>query len=71
MKNFSDQDKEANHFAMCLLMPKDWVLDAFEEMFPNGIELTNEESPLQKLADKFQVTETMMWIRLGQLGVMR
>lgn len=61
------QDLEATHFAMCLLMPEPMVIKHFREMFPNGISLTTEDNPIEKLADLFQVTTTMMWIRLGQL----
>ena len=65
------QENEATHFAMCLLIPRHMVHEEYEKLYPNGIELTSDESGIKELADKFQVTEQMMWIRLAQLSIIR
>jgi Zn-dependent peptidase ImmA (M78 family) len=59
------EEREANYFAMCLLMPEHFVRDEVAKM--GGIDLTDDK-PLQKLAAKFRVSVGMMAIRLGQLG---
>ncbi len=56
------QDAEANHFAMCLLMPREAVMEELKD----GIDLTDTKI-LKQLADKFQVSELMMGIRIGQI----
>jgi Zn-dependent peptidase ImmA (M78 family) len=58
------QDAEANHFAMCLLMPKNLVFKEVQKM--GGIDLC-DDAPLKELAKKFGVSVAMMAVRLGQL----
>ena len=66
-KKVSQEDEEANYFAMCLLMPADFVEAEIKKC--GLIDLTDERSPgLKKLARKFGVSEALMTIRLGQLG---
>jgi len=60
------EDREANYFAMCLLMPESFVRDEVAKL--GGIDLS-EDKPLKTLAAKFHVSQGMMAIRLAQLGV--
>lgn len=56
---------EANYFAACLLMPRGLVVKEIRKLEINYI----DDSILEKLAKKFQVSRTAMGIRLGVLGV--
>ncbi len=62
----SVEDREANYFAMCLLMPEKFVREDIKAM--GGIDLT-EDKPIRALAQKYQVSIAMMTLRLGQLGL--
>jgi Zn-dependent peptidase ImmA (M78 family) len=57
-------EKEANHFAMCFLMPEKLVRREVKKLQP--ICLTDDE-PLKKLAQIFDVSITAMAIRLSQI----
>jgi Zn-dependent peptidase ImmA (M78 family) len=59
-------EAESNYFAMCLLMPESFLRQDIKEM--GGLDLT-EDSPIRKLAQKYQVSIAMMTLRLAQLGL--
>lgn len=61
-------EREANYFAMCLLMPEHFVRQEIKEIFKNGIDIL-EDKNIKKLADKFQVSEQLMIMRLTQLEI--
>lgn len=58
------EDLEANYFAMCLLMPEDFVRREVKAM--GGFDIEDQKS-LAQLARKFQVSVPLMMLRLGQL----
>jgi Zn-dependent peptidase ImmA (M78 family) len=60
----SVEDREANYFAMCLLMPEQFLRRDIAEM--GGIDLT-EDRPIRKLAQRYGVSVAMMALRLRQL----
>lgn len=59
-----DEESEANQFAMCLLMPEEFVRAEVAKM--GGISLTNDRK-IKALADKFKVPASSMALRLEQL----
>lgn len=59
-----DIEAEANEFAMCLLMPADWVRDEVAKL--SGLDIEDERK-LRKLAAKFRVSVPMMTLRIGQV----
>lgn len=61
----SVEDREANYFAMCLLMPEEFVRREVAKL--GGIDLT-EDGGLKSLAKAFGVSIGLMAVRLGQLG---
>ena len=58
------QDDEANYFAMCLLMPKELVLQEVATL--KGVDI---EKGIKILAKRFIVSELMMTKRLIQLKI--
>lgn len=62
----SVEDREANYFAMCLLMPEAFVRREVAAL--GGVDLSDDKV-LRALARKFQVSLGMMALRLGQLGL--
>ena len=60
----SEIDREANYFAMCLLMPESMVGRELKK-FPKGIE---EDAVIANLSKVFQVSRLNMTLRLVQLG---
>ena len=64
-EELAQMDAEANYFAMCLLMPEEWVRREVKRM---GIVDIEDDKKMKKLADKFKVSVTMMTIRLGQIS---
>lgn len=60
------EEMDANAFAAALLMPAEWVRDAF---FQQPFELT-EDDVLQMLAQKFQVSTQAMSYRLMRLRLL-
>lgn len=58
------EEREANYFAMCLLMPEQFVRDEVKKM--GGIDITDDIA-LNKLARKFGVSDGMMAMRLEQI----
>lgn len=60
------QEAEANYFAICLLMPRHWVHTELDKLLASGI--TDDQVVVQQMARKFGVSETMMTMRLVELG---
>lgn len=60
------EEHEANYFAMCLLMPEQFLRKDLAEM--DGIDLT-EDQPIRKLAQRYGVSVALMTLRLSQLGL--
>ena len=60
------EEMDANAFAAALLMPDEWVKDAF---YQQPFELT-EDDVLQMLAQKFQVSTQAMSYRLMRLRLL-
>ncbi len=58
------QEREANYFAMCLLMPESFLRADLQKM--GGIDLCDPD-PLLKLAKRYGVSPAMMAIRIGML----
>ena len=58
------EEREANYFAMCLLMPEQFVRDEIAKM--DGLDLVDDRQ-LEKLAKKFKVSMGMMAMRLEQV----
>ena len=59
---------EANDFARCLLMPKEFVFQDIKKWQDrSGIELVDEAIP--RLAKQYGVSERMMEYRLIELGI--
>lgn len=64
-----DEEKEANYFAMCLLMPEDLLNKEIKRMGGNfDIE---DGKAIKRLADKFKVSVAVMTLRLGQISELR
>jgi Zn-dependent peptidase ImmA (M78 family) len=61
------QDKEANYFARCLLMPEEFLRSEIEKL-KNGKVRTTEDM-IKKLAKIFKVPEYQMTIRLTELKI--
>lgn len=58
-------DKEANIFAMELLMPRDWLLADLKELGSIDIE---SDPNIKRLAKRYQVSEQIMIMRIVQLS---
>lgn len=65
-KNEREQaEKEANHFAVCLLMPERLVMAEVDRM-GGSIDLVDDKK-IKTLAKLFQVPDAMMAMRLMQI----
>ena len=62
------EEREANYFAMCLLMPEKFVREEIAKM-GGSIDLADDKQ-IRILANKFQVSIAMMTVRLGQLAIL-
>lgn len=62
------QEAEANYFAICLLMPRHFVHTELDKMLASGT--TDDQVLVRQMATKFGVSETMMTMRLVELGRM-
>jgi len=62
----TDQDREANYFAMCLLMPENFLRADVAEY--RGAKIGFEDM-VRTLAQKYQVEPERMTLRLAQLGL--
>jgi Zn-dependent peptidase ImmA (M78 family) len=58
------EEREANYFAMCLLMPEEMLLADIKKA--GGIDVTNDAA-VKKLADRYKVPAVTMALRIGQL----
>lgn len=58
-------EREANYFAMCLLMPAHLVKQEVKKL---TLDLTSDDA-LKHLAKVFDVSQTAMAIRLAQLKI--
>lgn len=61
------QEIEANRFAAELLMPREWVMREVEELLEST--QIDEETLIEALADRFEVSSQAMEYRLINLGV--
>ena len=59
-----DKEKRANLFAMCLLMPEDFVKAEIKKI--KDFDLCSDEH-MKMLARKFRVPQSIMAMRIGQL----
>ncbi len=66
MTEQQQQDAEANYFAMCLLMPEDFVRTEVKKIWLIDLE---DAKRMKQLADKFKVSVPIMTHRLGQLSM--
>ena len=62
------REREANLFAICLLMPEKLVRQWLRDNPPMDF---SEDDTLKKLAKDFAVSMTVAAIRLQQLGVLK
>lgn len=58
------EDREANLFAMALLMPEAWVRREVQKRGP--LDLCDDKK-MEELAQVFGVPQTLMAIRIGQI----
>jgi Zn-dependent peptidase ImmA (M78 family) len=58
------EDAEANHFAMCLLMPAAWLKADIRLM--GGVDIEDGKA-IAALAKKYRVSPTLMAVRIGWL----
>lgn len=58
------EEREANYFAMCLLVPEEFLRTEVKKM--GGIDLCDDYA-LEKLAKKFKVSRTVMAVRIEQV----
>jgi len=61
----NDVEREANVFALFLLMPRDLLMAELLKL--NGIDLSDGEQ-LKGICQKFQVTMTALTVRIGLLS---
>ena len=59
-----DREKEANYFARCLLMPREFVLADLKAQ--GGVDLC-EDSQVKKLAVKYGVSVSLMALRIYEV----
>lgn len=59
------EHREANYFAMCLLMPERFVMAEIAKM--GGRVDFADDDQIAALAKKFKVSVTMMALRLGMI----
>lgn len=62
-----DDDREANLFAMELLMPESFIRNEIAKLSENHIQ-GGFDATIKHLANRFQVDQSVMMLRLGQLG---
>lgn len=58
------EEREANLFAMELLMPRAFLLADIEKM--GGVDI-EDDAAMRKLANRYKVSVTVMALRVGQL----
>ena len=62
----SDEDREANLFAIALLMPEELVRKEVAKL-KRPLDLSDDNCGVKELAKKFGVSITLMAMRLGEL----
>jgi Zn-dependent peptidase ImmA (M78 family) len=62
----SDEDREANLFAIALLMPEELVRKEVAKL-KQPLDLSDDNKGVKQLAQKFGVSITLMAMRLGEL----
>lgn len=62
------EEREANYFAMCLLMPEEWLRADVEKA--GGIDI-GDDAAMAKLAKRYKVSVALLAIRLGQIGALK
>ena len=60
----AQQEREANQFAMELLMPREMVITEVNKL--GDVDLCDDRW-VKRLADKFRVPQTIMAMRIGQV----
>jgi len=63
------EEREANGFAACLLMPAPWVHERFVQLL-TGRRALDEDDAIVRLARQFDVSEQAMRFRLVNLGLL-
>lgn len=63
------EEQEANYFAMCLLMPEDMIRSEIKRRGMESYDLIDGGVQMRELAEAFQVSETMLLMRLVQLDI--
>ena len=66
-KRIEQEEREANYFAMCLLIPEAMLRADLAEMFPGGVDVVNND--IERLADRYKVSRELMTLRLADLGM--
>lgn len=64
MPKDTQQEQEANYFAMHLLVPSNQLRAELERI--GGMDLSSDDGALKKLAKKFGVNEAVMAFRIGE-----
>ena len=62
-------EADANFFAMCLLIPRDFIVPDFHAMFPDGADVESEAG-IEKLAKRYGVSTQLMLLRLSHLQLL-
>jgi len=57
-----DVEKEANYFALCLLMPRDMIMADLAK----GVDLSSDKD-MKRLCEKYQVSATALAVRISLL----
>jgi len=60
----SDQEREANYFAMCLLIPEQMIKEDCKNLV-----IMLHGNQIKELAERYQVSELLMTLRLQELGI--
>lgn len=63
MRKVDEVEKEANYFALALLMPRELFI---KELEATKLDLASDE-PLKELAKKFGVSTTAVMVRMSML----
>ena len=58
-------EREANYFAICLLVPEQMLHDEFAKLTPAERDI---DHCVRILAERFQVSQQVMALRLNELG---
>lgn len=61
-------EQEANMFAMCLLMPEEWLRNDLQDKKIFDLE---SDAAIPALAERYDVSVQLMTLRLCQIGVIK